>query len=321
MRRMAPRILLLLCAVACGVCTAAVRYPERPIRMIQPFAPGGGVEAQARVVGQALASALGQPVVIDSRPGAGGALGTQIAAQATPDGHTLLFTNSAFAIAPIFSAKPLFDPQRDFAPVIQIGTQPQILVAHPSLPPTLPELLQAARQQPGKLSFGSPGTGTMSQLTMELLKSMARVDLLHVPYKGSAPAVTALLSGEVQLAIFSANVVMPHVRAGRLRALGVTSLKRVASLPEVPAIAAAGLPAYETTQWSGMFAPARTPRPIVLKLNAALSLLLQTDEVRQRLSGMGLEVTGGSPEQLAAYVREETARWSTLINEAGLRAR
>ena len=299
---------------------AAERYPIKPVRMVVPFAPGGGVEAQARIVSQKLTEALGQPVVIDGRPGAGGALGAQIVASSAPDGHTLLFTNAAFATLSSLSNRPLFDPYRDFTPVIHVGVQPQLLVAHPSMPATLHELLALARKQPGKLSFASAGVGAMSQLTVELLKSMAGVNIVHVPYKGSAPSVAAILSGEVHLAILGANVVMPHMRSGKLRALGITSAKRSISLPEVPTIAESGVPGYETTQWSAVLAPARTPRAVVTKLHAEIDRALKRDDVRQQLANLGVEPVGGTPEDFAIYLRADIARWERLIKETGLRA-
>lgn len=311
-------LILVLGALWAAPTHTAQSFPTKAVRMIMPFAPGGGLEAQGRVVGQKLAESWGQPVVIDARPGASGALGTQIAANAAPDGYTLLFTNSSFATVSILTGKPLFDPHRDFAAVIQVGVQPQILVAHPSMPATLRDVLALARERPGRLNFAS--AGSTSQLTMELLKSLARVDLVNVPYKGSAPAVTAILGGEVQFAIFSANVIMPHVRAGKLRALGVTSARRAAGLPDVPAIAEAGVPGYETIQWSGLFAPARTPSAVVARLNAEIDRLLKTDDVRQRLAHLGVEPGGGTPEQFSAYLRAEIGKWARLVKATGLRA-
>jgi len=303
--------------VALPSCALAQSYPSKAIRMIMPFAAGGGLEAQARVVTAKLAETWRQPVIIDSRPGGNGVVGTQMVAAAAPDGYTLVFTNSSLATVAILSGKSSFDPVRDLASVIQIGVQPQILVAHPSMPATLRDVLALARERPGKLNFAS--AGSTSQLTMELLKSLAKVDLLHVPYKGSAPAVAAVLGGEVQFAIFSANVILPHVKAGKLRALGVTSAKRAASLPEVPSIAEGGVPGYETIQWSGVLAPARTPRAIVGKINADIDRLLKLDDVMQRLGNLGVDPAGGSPEQFATYLRAETAKWSRLIRETGLR--
>jgi tripartite-type tricarboxylate transporter receptor subunit TctC len=318
MRRGANAIAASLAALICVSAAQAQPYPAKAIRMIMPFAPGGGVEAQARVITQKLAESLGQPVVIDSRPGANGIVGTRIAAAAAPDGYTLLFTNSSFATVSILSpGQPAFDPVRDFAAVIQLGVQPQVLVAHPSLPATLREALAFARERPGRLNYAS--AGSTSQLTMELLKSLAKVDLVHVPYKGSAPAVTAILGGEAQFAIFSANVILPHVKAGRLRALGVTSAKRAASLPEVPAIAEAGVPGYETIQWSGVLAPARTPRAMIARLNAESRHALGVEEVRLRLANLGVEPAGGSPGEFAHYLNGEIAKWSRLIRETGLK--
>ncbi len=292
-------------------------YPVKAIRMVKPFAPGGGLDAQAHVITQKLAEIWGQPVILDSRPGANGAIGSQMVAGATPDGYTLLFTNSSFATVSLLMSKPMFDPHRDFATVILVGVQPMILVAHPSMPATLRDMLALTRERPGKFNFAS--AGSTSQLNMELLKAMARVDLVHVPYKGTAPAVTAMLGGEVQFAIFSANVILPHVKAGKLRALGVTSVKRAASLPEVPAIAESGVPGYETIQWSAVLAPARAPRAIILKVNAEIDRLLKLDEVRQRLGNLGVEPAGGSPEQFSAYLRAEIAKWARTIKETGVR--
>ena len=315
MRRGAIAISAFLAALPS--CALAQTYPSKAIRMIMPFAAGGGLEAQARVVTAKLAETWRQPVIIDSRPGGNGVVGTQMVVAAAPDGYSLLFTNSSFATVAILSGKTSFDPVKDLATVIQVGVQPQILVAYPSMPATLRDVLALARERPGRLTFAS--AGSTSQLTMELLKSLARVDLLHVPYKGSAPAVTAILGGEVQFAIFSANVVLPHVKAGKLRALGVTSAKRAASLPDVPAIAEAGVPGYETIQWSGVLAPVRTPRTIVGKINAEIDRLLKLEDVAQRLGNLGVDPAGGSPEQFAAYLRAETAKWSRLIRETGLR--
>lgn len=308
---------LLSVALAWTGAAAAQDYPVRPVRMVKPFAPGGGLDAQARIITQKLTDTWGQPVVLDSRPGANGAVGSQLVAGATPDGYTLLFTNSSFATVTLMMEKPLFDAYRDFAAVILVGVQPMILVAHPSMPATLRDALALARERPGRLNFAS--AGSTSQLNMELLKSMAKVDIVNVPYKGTAPAVTAMLGGEVQFAIFSANVIYPHVKSGKLRALGVTSKKRSPSLPEVPAIAESGVPGYETGTWSGILAPARTPRAIVAKLNAEVDRLLRQDDVRQRLGNLGVEAAGGAPEEFGTYLRAEIQKWARLIKESGVR--
>jgi tripartite-type tricarboxylate transporter receptor subunit TctC len=312
--------MLALAALACAGAAAQdypLSYPMRPVRMVKPFAPGGGLDAQARIITQKLAETWGQPVVLDARPGAQGAIGSQMVASATPDGYTLLFTNSSFATVTLMTDKPLFDANRDFAPVILVGVQPMILVAHPSMPATLREALALARERPGRLNFAS--AGSTSQLNMELLKSMAKVDIVNVPYKGTAPAVTAMLGGEVQFAIFSANVIHPHVKSGKLRALGVTSKKRSPSLPDLPVISESGVPGYETGTWSAILAPARTPRPIVARLNAEVDRLLKQDDVRQRLGALGVEAAGGGPEEFATYLRAEIKKWSRLIKETGVR--
>jgi tripartite-type tricarboxylate transporter receptor subunit TctC len=312
--------LLALAALACAGAMAQdypLSYPMRPVRMVKPFAPGGGLDAQARIITQKLTDTWGQPVVLDARPGAQGAIGSQMVASATPDGYTLLFTNSSFATVTLMTDKPLFDASRDFAAVILVGVQPMILVAHPSMPATVADALALARKRPGQLNFAS--AGSTSQLNMELLKSMAKVDIVNVPYKGTAPAVTAMLGGEVQLAIFSANVIYPHVKAGKLRALGVTSKKRSPSFPDLPAIAESGVPGYETGTWSAILAPARTPRAIVAKLNSEVDRLLGQEDVRQRLGSLGVDAAGGSPEEFGTYLRAEIAKWSRLIKQTGVR--
>ena len=296
----------------------ADQFPSKPIRMIDPYAPGGSTEAQARVIAQKLTEVWGQPVVIDGRPGAASAIGTQIVAKSNPDGYTLLFNNAAFATVPNLSRKPLFDPLKDLAPVIQVGTQPLILVALPSLPATLKELLSYAKANPAKLNFASAGTGSATHLSMELLMSMAGIKLVHVPYKGSAPSVTAMLGGEVQLGIFSANSVLPHINSGRLRALGVSSTKRTLTLPDVPSIAEAGVPGYEVVQWSGIFAPSGTPREIVGKLNGQINEILKLPDVRERFAKLGVDPAGGTPLQFGAFTVAEVRKWAKVIDESGI---
>jgi len=306
---------LLFCA---AIAAAAENYPNRPIRMIDPYAAGGSTEAQARIIGQQLLAAWKQPVVIDARPGAGSAIGTQIVAKSPPDGHTLLFTNAAFATVPNSSKKPLFDPIKDLAPVIQVGSQSLILVAHPSVPDRLSDMLSFAKANPGKLNFGSAGTAGASHLAMELFKSMASIDIVHVPYKGSSPSATALMSGEVQLGTFSANSVLPHIRSGKLKALGVSTLKRAAVLPEVPTIAEAGVPGYEVVQWSGIFAPVGTSDAIIRKLNSQIDQILKMPEVRDRFSKLGVDPAGGSTKKFADFVAADVRRWGKVIESAGI---
>ncbi|OGA49325.1 MAG: hypothetical protein A3F74_00610 [Betaproteobacteria bacterium RIFCSPLOWO2_12_FULL_62_58] len=294
-------------------------YPSKPIRMIDPYAPGGSTEAQARVLAEKLNLAWGQPVVIDGRPGAGSAIGTQIVAKSTPDGYTLLFANAAFGTVPNLYKNPPFDPIKEFAPIIQVGTQPLMLVVHPSLPSTLRDLLTYAKANPGKLNFGSAGTGGASHLAMEYFKSMAAINIVHVPYKGSAPAAVAILAGEIQLATFSANSVMPHIRSGKLRALGVTTAKRSSLLPDVPTVAEAGVPGYEVVQWSGIVAPAATPKHILASLNQKLNEALASADARERLGRVGVEAAGGTQQAFAAFIASEVRKWRKVIQEAGIK--
>jgi tripartite-type tricarboxylate transporter receptor subunit TctC len=286
--------------------------------VIDPYAPGGSTEAQARAIGQKLTEAWGQAVVIDGRPGAGSAIGTQIVARSTPDGYTLLFTNAAFATAPNLARKPLFDPLVDLAPVILVGTQPLILVVHPSMPASLKELLAYAKTNPSKVNFASAGTGGATHLAMELFKTMAGIDIVHVPYKGSAPSATAIMAGEVQMGIFSGNSVLPHIAAGRLRALGVSTPKRSVALPDLPTITQSGVPGYEVVQWSGIYAPAGTPRDIVAKLNRQINEVLKMPDVKERFARIGVEPAGSTPQEFAAFTAAEVRKWKKVIADAGI---
>lgn len=317
---MTKRLRLLLAAafIAAQSAHASESYPNRPIRIVDPFAPGGSTEAQARAIAAKLTDAWGQPVVIEARPGAGSALGSQLVTQATPDGHTLLYNNIGIITVPSMSKKPPFDPLKDLAPVILTGTQPQILVVHPSLPGTLKEFLAHARANPGKLNYSSSGVGGGTHLSLEHLKSVARIELVHVPYKGSAPATAAILAGEVQLTSVTANSVLPHIKSGKLRALSVSSSKRSVALPDVPTAAEAGLPGYEVVTWGAMFAPARTPPAIVDKLNRQINLALQSPEVRERFVRLGLDPAGGTPQDLSRHLATEWRKWSKVIADAGI---
>jgi tripartite-type tricarboxylate transporter receptor subunit TctC len=306
-----------LMLVATGA-MAADAYPTRPIRIVDPFAPGGSTEAQARALGPKLTEAWGQPVVIDARPGAGSALGSQLVAKAAPDGYTLLVNNVGLVTVPSVSKKPPFDALRDFAPVILVGTQSQIIVVHPSLPGTLKEFLQYAKANPGKVNFGSSGVGGSSHLAMEYFKMVAGIDIVHVPYKGSSPASTAILVGEIQLGSFSANAMIPHIRSGKLRALAVATPRRSALFPELPTAAEAGLPGFEVITWGGIFAPAATPAGIVTKLNQQMNVALQAADVKERLSKIGVEAAGGTPQVLSKLLASEVRTWSKVIADAGI---
>ena len=293
-------------------------YPTRPIRIVDPFAPGGSTEAQARAIGAKLTEAWGQPVVIDARPGAGSAVGSTLVARSTADGYTLLFCNSGFATVPSISRKPPFDPLKDFSPVILAGTQPQVTVVHPSLPGTLKEFLQYAKANPGKVNFGSSGVGGGSHLSMEYLKSVAGINIVHVPYKGSAPAATAIMATEIQLGSFSAHSILPHIKAGRLRALMVTANKRSLVLPDLPTPAEAGLPGFEVVTWGAIVAPAGTPADVITKLNRQINAALETAEVKERCARRGVEPAVGTPQQLAKFLAAEVRKWSKVIADAGI---
>ena len=305
-------------ALATAPAFAAEPYPARPIRIVDPFAPGGSTEAQARAIGAKLTEAWGQPVVIEARPGAGSAVGSKLVAQATPDGYTLLFCNSGFATVPGLARKPPFDPLKDFAPVILAGVQPQVTVVHPSLPATFKEFLDYAKANPGKVNFGSSGVGGGSHLSMEYLKSVARINIVHVPYKGSAPASTAIIAGEIQLGSFSAHSILPHVKAGRMRALIVTWNKRSPVLPDVPTAAEAGLPGFEVVTWGAIVAPAGVPHALVTKLNAQINAALESAEVKERFARIGVEPAGGTPQYAAKWIAGEVRKWAKVIADAGI---
>lgn len=297
---------------------AADPYPTRPIRMVDPFSPGGSTEAQLRALVPKLNEAWGQPIVIDSRPGAGSALGSQLVAQAAPDGYTFVFNNVGIVTAPTLSKKPLFDPVKDFTPVILVSTQPQFIVVHPSLPGTLKEFLQYAKANPGKINFGSSGVGGSSHLSLEYFKMVTGINVVHVPYKGSGPSTTAMVAGEIQLGSFAGNAVLPQIRAGRIRALAVTSLKRAAVMPDVPTASESGLPGYEVISWGAIFGPARMPAAIVMKVNEQVNAALQTADVKERFGRIAIDPAGGPPEVLAKLVVSEQRKWSKVIAEAGI---
>jgi tripartite-type tricarboxylate transporter receptor subunit TctC len=311
-------------ALAASLAATAVLaqvYPGKPIRLIVPFAAGGGNDNVARLVGKRLADSLGQPAVIDNRPGAGGVVGAELAAKSAPDGYTLFLGGvGSHAINPNLHAKLPYDPIKDFAPVSLLAQAPLVLVVHPSVPVhDVAEFIAYARAHPGRLNFASNGNGSSSQLAAVMFASMAGVDMVHVPYKGLAPALTDLLAGEVQLMFSSVVAILPHIKAGKLRAIAVTGAKRLASMPELPTIAESGLPGYEASSWYGILAPAGTPRDIVVKLNAELAKALEQPEVRNSLLAEGAEPAGGSPERFAAHIRAEMERLGKIIRDAKIR--
>jgi tripartite-type tricarboxylate transporter receptor subunit TctC len=299
---------------------AQTAYPNHALRMVVPSSAGGGADIVARIIAPKLAERLGQQVVVDNRPGAGTLIGGDIVAKAPPDGYTLLMAISTLATNPVIYKKMPYDALRDFAAVTQIAALPNVLVVHPSVPvKTAQELIAFARAHPKQLSYGSPGTGTNPHLAMELFCSMAKVGMVHIPYKGSAPAVIDLVAGHITVMAATALTGIPHVRSGRLRALAVTSAKRTAAAPEVPTIAESALPGYDAVQWYGVLAPAQTPADIVTKLHAEIARILQLPEVKDRLLGDGADPVGNTPDEFARFIRAETAKWTKVARDAGIK--
>ena len=296
-------------------------FPAKPVRIIVPFATGGASDIVGRVVGQKLGELWGQTAVIDNRAGGSGMIGTEQVARAAPDGYTLLLVEPTFAITPSLFPKAPFDVVKDFAPIVQIGQAPQVLVVHPSVPAkTVKELIALAKAKPGQLNFASPGTGTTGHLGLELFKLMAQVDMVHIPYKGAGPAVADLLGGQVSVAVVSVSSALSNIKAGRLRALGVTSARRFPGTPELPTIAEAALPGFDTLQWWGLVAPRAVSPEIINKVAADMGRLAESREMQERMLGLGAEAVASSPERFGAFVREEIEKWGKLVRASGAKA-
>ena len=292
-------------------------WPSRPVRVIVPTSPGGGTDIVTRVLATRMGEGLGQPVVVENRPGAGQVLGTEFVARAAPDGYTQLMAASAIVLNQVLAKQPPYDILRDFVPVTLAASLPHVLTVHPSLPvKSVKELITLARARPGQLNYSSAGAGTSLHMAMELFRSMAGLDIVHVPYKGAGPATADLLAGHVQLATPNTLTVAPHLRSGRLRAIGVTGAKRAAALPEVPTIAEAGVPGYEAIFWYALFAPAGTPREAVGRTHAEVARALRLPDVGRRLADDGAEPGGLSPEAFAAFIRTEIEKWGRVVREA-----
>jgi tripartite-type tricarboxylate transporter receptor subunit TctC len=308
-------------ALACaGHATAQQAYPQKPIRMVVPFPAGGGTDILARLVGQKMSEALGQQIITDNRAGAGGTIGTDIAAKAPPDGYTIILVSGSHAINPGLYPKLPYDTVNDFAPITQIATSPGILVVHPALPvKSVRDLITLARAKPGQLNYASAGNGTPPHLAGELFKTMARVDMVHVPYKGNVPAFTDMLAGLVSLSFPSMPSAVPHVKSGRLRALGVTTVKRSPAAPDIPTIAESGLPGYESTSWYGMLAPARTQPAIVTRLRDVIVSVLGSPDMKEKFAAQGLDPVGNAPQQFEAVIRSEITKWAKVVKASGAR--
>lgn len=294
-------------------------YPNKPIRIIVGFPPAGAADIFARLVGQKLAETWGQAVVLDNRPGAGSTIGSEIAANATPDGHTLMAVSASYATSAGLYKKLNYHPINSFAPITMIVSNANLLLAHPSVPAkSAQELIAMAKANPGKLTMGSAGTGSITHLAGELFANMAAIKVTHVPYKGGGPNLTGLLVGEIQISVASVPASLGHVKAGRLKALGLTSIKRSAVLPEVPPIAESGVPGYEAKNWYGILAPAGVPKPIVAKLNRQINEILRAPDLVEAIAKQGAEVEGGTAEEFRKYLQSEIAKWSKVIKDAGV---
>jgi tripartite-type tricarboxylate transporter receptor subunit TctC len=299
---------------------AQSNYPARTVRVIVPSAPGGGTDISARILAPQLTQQLGQQFVVENRAGAGTMIGGEAVARAAPDGYTLLMGISTLAINPAMYKKVPYDALKDLAPISQAVSLSNVLVVHPSLPAkSVKEFVALVKPRPGQVNFASAGVGTSPHLSMELFLVMTGVKMLHVPYKGSGPGVTDLIAGHVPVMMPNMLSAQPHIKSGRLRALGVTGSKRAPGAEDIPTIAEAGVPGYEAVQWYGLLAPAGTPRDIITRLHGATVKALQNPEVRQRLLNDGAEPVGSSPDEFAAYLRSETAKWAKVIQTAGIK--
>jgi tripartite-type tricarboxylate transporter receptor subunit TctC len=295
-------------------------YPARPVRLIVPFAPGGPNDIMARIVAQKFSESMGQQVVVDNRAGASGIVGTELAAQAAPDGYTLLMMSLTFAVNPSLFRKLPYDTHRDFTPVTLVASAPLMLVVHPSVgAKSVPELVNVAKTSPGKLNFGSGGPGTTPHLAGEMFAMMAGVKMVHVPYKGGGPALTDLIAGHIQLMLENIPSTLPLAKSGKLRALAVTSLKRSPLVPDLPTLDEAGLKGYEIVGWNGLFVPAGTPGAIVARIHAETRKALAQPDVKDRLVTLGAEGVGSSPQEFRAFVQAEIAKWARVVKQAGLR--
>jgi len=322
-RRQCLAITMASLAVVAGAPAAAQDWPARPIKLIVPFPPGGPTDTASRVVGQKLAERLKQPVVVENRAGASGTIAAQFVAKSAPDGYTLMMLATPTLLAPHLYKAAGYDIAKDFAPVATVYDLPIVVVVNPTVLPdvkTLPDLIAKAKAEKGKLNYTSSGPGSFGHLTMEMLKDLGGFDMQHIAYKGGTPAVTDLLGGQVQLMFDNVPNVLPHVKAGKLTALGQTGTKRSPLIADVPTVAEAGVPGYEVTVWFGLVAPAGTPREVVQKLNAEALRILAMPDVRERFLAQGVEPAGGTPEQFAEHIRAQMAKWAKVVADAGVKA-
>ena len=314
------RVLVIAVAGLFAVPAAAQTWPDRSVRVIVPFAPGGGVDTVARVVAQRLTAQMDKPFVVDNRPGAGGTIGAELAAKASPDGYTLLVSAFEMSINPTMRSKLNYDVFKDFIYISQLASANYILACHPTVPvKTVKDLIALAKARPGQLNYGSSGVGGGNHLTLELFSAMAGIRWVHVPYKGASLAITAVISGEIDCTIGSTNAVLPQVLAGRARAVGVTGTTRVEQLPDLPTIAESAIPGYVVTGWYGFYAPAGTPPDVIRRLYAETKRGLESSEAKEQLRMLGNEPVGSSPQEFLAFARAEADKWAKLVKDIGLK--
>ena len=315
------RIVTLCAATLATSFATAQTYPTKPVRIVVGFVPGGGSDFIARLAAQKLIEALGRPVVVENRPGAGAAIATELVAKSPADGYTLLLASAGpFGIIPAMSAKVPYDALKDFDPITQVVAMPFVTTVHPSLPvKNMKELIALARARPGQLNFGSPGHGSTNHLSGEMLKMMAKIDIVHVPYKGVAAAVTDVVAGQIQILSGDMTTLLPHVQSGKLRAIAVTSIKRSSRVPNIPTIVESGVPGYDASGWFGVVAPANTPRAVIERLNAEIVKGITTQESRERLGALGGDVIASSPAEFAAFIKADHAKWARLVNAVGMK--
>ena len=322
MRNICRRILIATtCVAASAPALSQTTYPTKPIRLVVPFVPGGSTDLIARIMGQKLDEALGQQVVVENRAGAGGNIGVEYVAKSASDGYTLIFGHiGTFGFGPSLYQKLPYDPVKDFAPITLFAMVPNMLVVHPALPAkTVKELIALAKARPGQMNYGSSGNGSASHLASEYFKLLSKTDIIAIPYKGTGPLVTDLIAGQTSLTITGVPPLYPFVQSGRLRGIAVGSVKRLALMPDLPTIAEAGVPGYESSTWFGPLAPAKTPREIILRLNTELLKILQRPDIKARFAAEGAEGLGSTPEEFGTYIKSEIDRWGRVIKAAGVR--
>jgi len=314
-------IALVLCSIFVSAAGAQEAYPSRPVKFILPFPPGGGTDILGRVIAEQLSANLGQPVVTENRGGAGGNVGAEAAAHSAPDGYTIVLVAPSLAISKTLYSKLNYDPVKDFAPISLVATVPNVMITNPAVEAkNLQEFIELARSRPGAMNYGSGGAGTSNHLAGELFNIVTGTKLVHVPYKGVNLAMQGVLAGEIQLVFIGIPAALPHIKAGKLRALALVAPQRSPALPEVPTVAEAGLKDFEVTTWYGILAPAGTPRPIVSRLNAELVKIMHTPDVKERLAGMATDPLTSTPEEFAAYLKQEIAKWGDVVRKANLKA-